>query len=123
MGVTDNSAVTPGQMLFRLDPEQYRLAVAEAEARLAGVAQSIGASTAAVDVAQARVVEAKAVRVNVQDQATRAMELVRRGVCPRRSMMRPRPRWIRQMQAWMQPKPTSRGLRRSLDPQERTIRS
>ena len=80
VGVTDNSAVTPGQMLFRLDPEQYRLAVAEAEARLAGVGQSIGASTASVDVAQARVVETKAVRVNVQDQATRAMELVRRGI-------------------------------------------
>jgi len=80
VGVTDNSAVTPGKMLFRLDPEQYRLAVAEAEARLAGVGQTIGASTASVDVAQARVVETKAVRDNVQDQATRAMELVRRGV-------------------------------------------
>ena len=42
--------------------------------------QTIGASTAAVDVAQARVVESKAVRDNVQDQATRAMELVKRGV-------------------------------------------
>ncbi|RVL78508.1 HlyD family secretion protein [Sinorhizobium meliloti] len=80
VGVTDNSAVTTGQMLFRLDPEQHRLAVAEAEARLAGVGQTIGASTAAVDVAQAKVVEAKAVRVHVQDQATRAMELVRRGI-------------------------------------------
>src|SRR6187200_454834 len=80
VGVSDNSAVTPGQVLFRLDPEQYQLAVAEAEARLAGVGQTIGASTASVDVAQARVVESKAIRDNVQDQATRAMELVRRGV-------------------------------------------
>ena len=80
VGVTDNSAVMPGQMLFRLDPEQYRIAVAEAEARLAGVGQTIGASTAAVDVAQAKVVESKAVRVNVQDQATRAVELVKRGI-------------------------------------------
>ena len=80
MGVTDNSIVTPGQILFRLDPEQYRLAVAEAEAHLAGIGQMIGASTASVDVAQARVVETKAVRFNVQDQATSAMELVRRGV-------------------------------------------
>ncbi|SFI64790.1 Multidrug resistance efflux pump [Phyllobacterium sp. CL33Tsu] len=80
VGVADNSAVKPGQMLFRLNPEQYRLAVDEAEARLAGVGQTIGASTAAVDVAQAKVAETKAVRVNVQDQATRAMELVRRGI-------------------------------------------
>lgn len=80
VGVADNSAVHPGQMLFRLNPEQYRLAVDEAEARLAGVGQTIGASTAAVDVAQAKVAETKAVRVNVQDQATRAMALVRRGI-------------------------------------------
>jgi multidrug resistance efflux pump len=80
VGVADNSGVKPGQMLFRIDPQQYELAVAEAEARLARVGQSIGASTASVDAVQARLVEAKAVRDNVQEQASRAMELVKRGV-------------------------------------------
>jgi multidrug resistance efflux pump len=56
--------------------------VAQAEARLAGVGQSIGASTASVDAVQARLVEAKAIRDNVQEQANRAMELVKRGVYP-----------------------------------------
>ncbi|CAN7628273.1 HlyD family secretion protein [Mesorhizobium caraganae] len=80
VGVTDNSGVKPGQMLFRIDPQQYQLAVNEAEAKLAQVGQSIGASTASVDAVQARLVEAKAVRDNVQEQANRAMELVKRGV-------------------------------------------
>lgn len=80
VGVTDNSGVKPGQMLFRIDPQQYQLAVNEAEAKLARVGQSIGASTASVDAVQARLVEAKAVRDNVQEQANRAMELVKRGV-------------------------------------------
>jgi multidrug resistance efflux pump len=80
VGVADNSAVAPGQTLFRLDPHEFELAVAEAEARLAGVGQAIGASTASVDTAQARVVEAKAVREHVQVQAVRAMELVQRGI-------------------------------------------
>ena len=80
VGVADNSAVTAGQMLFRIDPSQYELAVDQAEAKLAGVGQTIGASTASVDTAQARVVEAKAVREHVQVQAVRAMELVQRGI-------------------------------------------
>ena len=80
VGVVDNSGVKPGQMLFRIDPQQYQLAVAEAEARLAQVGQTIGASTASVDSVQARLVEARAIRDNVQEQANRAMELVKRGV-------------------------------------------
>ena len=80
VGVVDNSGVKPGQMLFRIDPQQYQLAVAEAEARPAQVGQTIGASTASVDSVQARLVEARAIRDNVQEQANRAMELVKRGV-------------------------------------------
>jgi multidrug resistance efflux pump len=80
IGVADNSAVTAGKMLFRIDPRQYEIAVEQAEARLAGVGQSIGASTASVDAVQARLLEAKAIQENVQEQANRAMELVERGV-------------------------------------------
>ena len=80
VGVVDNSRVTPGQMLFRIDPYQYQLAVSAAEAQLAGVGQSIGASTAAVDAAQANVVEARASRDYAQEQLYRATELVERGI-------------------------------------------
>lgn len=80
VSVADNSSVDPGQILFRIDPSQYQLAVKEAEAKLARVGQAIGASTASVDAAQARLVEAKAFRSNVQEQANRTIELVKRGV-------------------------------------------
>lgn len=80
VGVLDNAPVQPENVLFRIDPQPYALAVAEAEARLEQIGQTIGASTAAVDVAQARLVEARANRDNVREQALRIMELVERGV-------------------------------------------
>lgn len=83
VGVLDNAPVEPGDVLFRVDPQPYAIAVAEAEARLEQIGQTIGASTAAVDVAQARLVEARANRDNVREQTQRAMELVERGVYPR----------------------------------------
>lgn len=83
VGAADNSRVAPGQMLFRIDPRPYELAVAQAEARLAQVGQTIGASTASVDVAQAKVVEARAARNNAEEEANRAEELVKRKVSPK----------------------------------------
>jgi small neutral amino acid transporter SnatA (MarC family) len=46
--VADNQRVKAGETLFRIDPQPYEVALQEAEARLAGVGQTIGASTAAV---------------------------------------------------------------------------
>jgi len=80
IGVTDNSIVKSGQLLFRIDSSQYQLAVSQAEAKLAQVGQSIGASTANVDAMQARVAEAKANRNHRQDQFNRASQLLARGV-------------------------------------------
>jgi multidrug resistance efflux pump len=80
VGVTDNAPVQAGQVLFRLDPQPYEIAVSEAEARLARVGQQIGASTSAVDSAQARLVEAMATRDNDREQTQRTLELVKRGV-------------------------------------------
>jgi multidrug resistance efflux pump len=80
IGVDDNSAVEPDQVLFRIDPSRYQIAVNEAEARLANVGQSIGASVAEVDSAQARVVEAMVTRDNKQDFYARSVVLVKKGV-------------------------------------------
>lgn len=80
IGVVDNALVKAGDLLFRIDPQPYEIAVAESEAKLARVGQSIGASTSAVDSAQARLVEAKAARDNQREQTQRALELVKRGV-------------------------------------------
>lgn len=80
VGVVDNSVVKTGQILFRIDPRQYELAVSQAEAKLAQVGQSIGASTANVDSMQARVVSARATRDLHQEQYNRSAELVQRGI-------------------------------------------
>jgi multidrug resistance efflux pump len=80
VGVTDNARVTKGQVLFRIDPGPYEIAVREAEARLAQIGHGIGASTTAVNSAQASVAEATATRDNVREQSQRTLELVKRGV-------------------------------------------
>ena len=80
VNVTDNSVVQPEQVLFRIDPARYQIAVDEAAAALARVGQTIGASTAQVDAVQARLVEAQANRDNASEQFGRTSELVKRGV-------------------------------------------
>ncbi len=82
VGVADNAVVEAGALLYRIDPRNYELAVQSAEARVAQVGQSIGASTASVETAQSKVADALAARNNARDQAGRIIELVRRGVYP-----------------------------------------
>ena len=52
VGVRDNGAVRKGQLLFRIDPEPYEIAVRSAEANLAVALQ--GADVSVADVAAAR---------------------------------------------------------------------
>jgi multidrug resistance efflux pump len=75
-----NKRVKPGEVLFRIDPEQYELAVKRAEAQLQIAGQTIGASTASVSAAQAKLVDAIAKRENVRDQSARKQELIEKGV-------------------------------------------
>lgn len=82
VGVETDQRVEPGAALFRLDPDEYELAVRRAEAQLETVGQSLGASTAAVATAQAKLIEAIAKRDNARDQTTRTLELIKRGVYP-----------------------------------------
>ena len=82
VAVRDNQIVRAGDLLYRIDPTPFRIAVERAEAKLAAAGQAVGASTAAVDVAQARLVEEIAQRTNIRDQAARVFELVRLGVYP-----------------------------------------
>jgi multidrug resistance efflux pump len=78
--VTDNANVEAGQVLFRIDPRPYEIAVDEAQAQVERIGQTLGASTAAVESAQARVVRATADLQNIEAQAQRVFELVKRGV-------------------------------------------
>jgi len=80
VNVIDNQRVKGGDVLFRIDPQPFTIALAQAEAKLAGVGQTIGASTAAVSSAQERLIEAEAKRDNVREQANRILQLVEKGV-------------------------------------------
>ncbi|WP_198371037.1 HlyD family secretion protein [Roseomonas rosulenta] len=78
--VRDNQVVRAGEILFRINPERFATAVAQAEANLTDASQRVGASTAALSSAEAKVLEARANLANVQHQAARVLELAQRNV-------------------------------------------
>ncbi len=80
VAVADNQKVEAGDLLFRVDPEPYEIALEKAKADVAAAGQSIGADTAGVSAAQAKVVEAQAQLTNVIEQTARTDELVKKGV-------------------------------------------
>lgn len=80
VNVVDNEQVKAGQLLFRIDRESYEIAVRQAEARLATAGQNIGASTAGVSAAEAKLAEAIAGRENTREQAARVLTLVKKGI-------------------------------------------
>lgn len=80
VAVVDNQKVAKGDLLFRLDPAPYELAVKAAEAQLASAGQGVGADTATVQAAQAKVAQAQAVRNNAREQVGRINALAEKGV-------------------------------------------
>lgn len=68
-----------GAPLVRIDREPYEIAVARAEAALEIAGQDIGASTAAVDTAQAKLVEARAKATEYEIQTKRILEVEKKG--------------------------------------------
>ncbi|WP_244472630.1 HlyD family secretion protein [Methylobacterium sp. Leaf89] len=80
VGVRTDQRVNAGTVLFRIDPDAYALAVRRAEAKLEAAGQSIGASTAAVASAQAKLADAVSKRENAREQTGRIFELVKKGV-------------------------------------------
>ena len=80
LGVTDNQRVKAGELLFKIDPEPYQIALRQAEAKVDSVGQTMGANTAAVTSAQERLIEVQAQRDNTVEQAKRVLELVEKGV-------------------------------------------
>jgi multidrug resistance efflux pump len=69
--VSSNQFVDAGEVLFRIDGEQYRLAVATAEANLQSARQATGASAASVDAAEAQLGAARATLRRAEQDATR----------------------------------------------------
>ena len=71
VNVSSNQFVKAGEVLFRVDPERYQLAVSNAEANLQAARQATGASTANVDAAEAQVVSARANMRRAEQDANR----------------------------------------------------
>jgi multidrug resistance efflux pump len=59
VGARDNQRVTKGQMLYRIDPEPFQIAVQAAQANLALAAQGVTVSTADVRAVQATLAKQK----------------------------------------------------------------
>jgi multidrug resistance efflux pump len=71
VGVQNNDQVTAGQVLIRIDPTDYEIAVATAEAALQVTQQSIDAGVAGVEAAEANVEAARASMWRSEQDAVR----------------------------------------------------
>jgi len=81
--VSQNQVVKSGDVLLEIDPVDYELAVQQAESALQIAGQDIGADTAAVSNAQAKLVEAQANLDHMLVQSKRVFEVVEKGVLPK----------------------------------------
>ncbi len=81
--VKQHELIKSGNILLEIDPVDYELAVQQAEASLELAGQEIGADTAAVSTAQARLVEEQANLDHVLVQSKRIYAVVEKGVLPK----------------------------------------
>jgi len=82
INVEKDQLVESGQILFEIDPSDYQLALESAESALELAGQDIGASTASVSTAQAKLVEAQTTLDYVKAQSRRVFELEKEKVLP-----------------------------------------
>ncbi|MBO6703520.1 MAG: HlyD family secretion protein [Pseudomonadales bacterium] len=78
--VAMNQIVEKDQVLLRIDPDNYELAVRQAEADLEQAGQNVGATTADVSVAQASLVEARARLQSTEARSNRIIAIEDTGV-------------------------------------------
>jgi multidrug resistance efflux pump len=80
VNVGKDQEVQQGDVLLKIDPSDYELAVENAETELELAGQNIGAGTASVSTAQARVVEAQANVDHLKAQSKRVYELEKKQI-------------------------------------------
>lgn len=80
VNVKKDQIVKAGEVLFRIDPSDYELAVETAESSLELAGQEIGAGVATVVTAQAQLVVAETNLEHIQAQSARVFELERKQV-------------------------------------------
>ncbi|GAL12473.1 membrane fusion component of tripartite multidrug resistance system [Vibrio astriarenae] len=78
--VKPNQLVKEGEVLAVLNQSDYKIAVAQAEQNLEIAGQNVGAQTANIASAQARLTSALVERQNVQVQAARVLAMAEKGV-------------------------------------------
>ncbi|HMB57907.1 MAG TPA: HlyD family secretion protein [Arenimonas sp.] len=84
--VGQNEAVKKGQLLYRIDPAPLKIALAEAEARLAKVADSAGASRAGIRESDAALRSADATLGWAQQEFARQQQLLARGLVAQKAL-------------------------------------
>ncbi len=80
VNVVKDQVVEPGDVLLKINPSDYELAVQAAEAALELAGQEIGAGTATVTTAQAKLVEAITNLEHAETQSARVFELEKKNV-------------------------------------------
>lgn len=78
--VSANQPVNEGDVLVKLNPADYEIAVKQAEQNLEIAGQNVGAQTAAIAASQARLTNANVELENVKLQSNRILEMAERGV-------------------------------------------
>ncbi len=78
--VQPNQLVKQGDVLAKLNPIDYQIAVKQAEQSLEIAGQNVGAQTAAIASSQARLTSANVELENVKLQSARILEMAERGV-------------------------------------------
>lgn len=81
--IKKNQLAAPGETLIQLDTQHFEIAVRGAEAALAVAGQEVGASTAAVATATAKLTEERVRLDEAQKQAARLFVLEEKGIVPR----------------------------------------
>lgn len=77
--VKENQIVKPGDVLFRIDPAPFKIAVEQANAAFADARQSVGQLKAAYSVAQAKLAAAEHTVAIRQRELARTQDLQKRG--------------------------------------------
>ena len=77
-----NQVVQQGDVLLRIDPSDYQIAVERAEAALEQETQNVGANSEGLAVAQAELSQAITQEKYVKAQSARVFELEQRGILP-----------------------------------------
>jgi multidrug resistance efflux pump len=81
--VRTNDIVEPGAVLVKINPLKYEIAINSAQAALDLAGQNVGADTAEVDAAQARLAQGLGHLTNYEAQANRIFKLEEKGLAPK----------------------------------------